>query len=703
MADSAVPPQSEGSDSNAPKRETLRISLPPRPLKPASTKITPRPNISAATTLPINPSASSQGMATPTMNPAWSTAVTKPIATLSRPPSGAIPKLPPKPPALASLPPKPSAPPMTGAPPSSKTTPLFPLRSPAQPVTALGASTSAPQSAHPITAVISNPGVEKLAPPAPPSGKGGVESPRVIVANPRAKVYVQSGKIEMPEDVESVPHKSKPPALPVTQNLPTGIAKPAIPAVSLSPAPQSPPISVPSARTPEPLTPQPPLIPAKSAPGQVPPKIGVTEAVGRPLGPDGKIAPVQVKKPTGALRLVDLPVNPASQIVTQAMEPQLPTPPRPPLPVPVAKSEPVPAPTPAVPEAPKPMPPMVPQSAATPPVSSPRKTAAIPPPPPPNTRKLEAQAPAQAPVPPAPQRPSVVTPAQPIVSLASAATTAPVEPAESTQPKKKSSTVMVPPNRISKSVEGTAQPKVPPPPTPASTVLPDKTSVAPPRRTQAMPLAASAVASAVMPKVSAPAPVIPTPAGPVASKPVTPLPSPGVKPPGAVLPVSPVKPGSPAPAPVVPVGSAPAPIKPAAATPAVQPPEGNKKSGTSVVKNAPPKETARITVKPSLPTPGAPRAGVGNISTVKPSGTGTAVVAGAATGMAATPTVKAAGATSPSVPAAKAKAVATPAPVKYQEEEPAGSTTLTTALAGGLAVVTWGTAGLLFASLMQYI
>ena len=36
MADSTP----ESKDPNAPKRETLRISLPPRPLKPASGKIT---------------------------------------------------------------------------------------------------------------------------------------------------------------------------------------------------------------------------------------------------------------------------------------------------------------------------------------------------------------------------------------------------------------------------------------------------------------------------------------------------------------------------------------------------------------------------------------------------------------------------------------------------------------------------------------
>ena len=61
MADTPTP---EGKDPDAPKRETLRISLPPRPLRPATAKITPtpRPNVSGATTLPSVPDGGSTVM-----------------------------------------------------------------------------------------------------------------------------------------------------------------------------------------------------------------------------------------------------------------------------------------------------------------------------------------------------------------------------------------------------------------------------------------------------------------------------------------------------------------------------------------------------------------------------------------------------------------------------------------------------------------
>jgi hypothetical protein len=154
------------------------------------------------------------------------------------------------------------------------------------------------------------------------------------------------------------------------------------------------------------------------------------------------------------------------------------------------------------------------------------------------------------------------------------------------------------------------------------------------------------------------------------------------------------------------------PLKPASSTPAASP-DPSSKSGTSIVKSAPPKETARITVKPNLP-PTAVRAG-GNFPTAKPvvgavpvvaAAAGAAVVAKTvakptsaskpATTIVKTGTTKAAG---PTVkPTAAPAMVATS--TQFQEE---GSTTLTTVLAGVLAVLTWGTAGVLIASYLALI
>jgi hypothetical protein len=150
-------------------------------------------------------------------------------------------------------------------------------------------------------------------------------------------------------------------------------------------------------------------------------------------------------------------------------------------------------------------------------------------------------------------------------------------------------------------------------------------------------------------------------------------------------------------------------LKPAASTPAGVT-EPNSKSGTTIVKSAPPKETARITVKPNLPQ-AAVRAG--NFPTAKPvpGAVPVAVAAGAAVGAAvaakavAKPTVKAADApkpattivktaAAPKVAAASVKPSAATVPVpampaQFQDE---ASTTMTTALAGVLAGLTWGTA-----------
>jgi hypothetical protein len=158
------------------------------------------------------------------------------------------------------------------------------------------------------------------------------------------------------------------------------------------------------------------------------------------------------------------------------------------------------------------------------------------------------------------------------------------------------------------------------------------------------------------------------------------------------------------------------PLKPAAALPGLAP-IPNPKSGTTIVKSAPPKETARITVKPSLPPTATKAAGAGNLPAAKPVAGATVPVAAAAAGaVAGAAAVKATApkAAKPATtivktPATPKVAAATikpstagasvpvaPLPAQYQDE---ASTTLTTALAGVLAVLTWGTAGVLFASL----
>jgi hypothetical protein len=150
--------------------------------------------------------------------------------------------------------------------------------------------------------------------------------------------------------------------------------------------------------------------------------------------------------------------------------------------------------------------------------------------------------------------------------------------------------------------------------------------------------------------------------------------------PGGPLPVKPVVPGSVSP--VKPL--APGTVKPG--SPPLAPVEVSK-SGTSVIKASPPKETARITVKPSLPggTPTVKPAG--NLSTVKPAGSMpvVATAAGAAAVAAAKPGVKAA-APAATIPVAGVK------PMVYQEDP---NTLISTIAAGVGAVLTWGTAAIL--------
>jgi len=161
------------------------------------------------------------------------------------------------------------------------------------------------------------------------------------------------------------------------------------------------------------------------------------------------------------------------------------------------------------------------------------------------------------------------------------------------------------------------------------------------------------------------------------------------------------------------------PLKPVSSTPAsISEPSsktGTSKTGTSIVKAAPPKETARITVKPNLPAAAVRVAG--NFPIAKPAAGGLPVVAAAVAAKAvakpafasskpATTIVKTGAAKVASATVKPAAKTAAPAPAvavtstQFQEE---GSTTLTTVLAGVLAVLTWGTAGVLIASYLAWI
>jgi hypothetical protein len=162
------------------------------------------------------------------------------------------------------------------------------------------------------------------------------------------------------------------------------------------------------------------------------------------------------------------------------------------------------------------------------------------------------------------------------------------------------------------------------------------------------------------------------------------------------------------------------PLKPVSATPAASASEPSSKSGTTIVKSAPPKETARITVKPNLPA--SPVRAGGNFPTATPAGGAVPAVATTAAATAVVGTAVAAKAVAKPVASSKpattivkggaAKVVATPTvrstavpvPVmtsaQFHEE---GSTTLTTVLAGVLALLTWGTAGVLIASYLALI
>jgi hypothetical protein len=139
------------------------------------------------------------------------------------------------------------------------------------------------------------------------------------------------------------------------------------------------------------------------------------------------------------------------------------------------------------------------------------------------------------------------------------------------------------------------------------------------------------------------------------------------------------------------------PLKPSASTLAPVP-----ETGASAAKSAPPKETARITVKPNLP-PTAVRAG-GNFPVAKPVAGAVPVAPGAKPpggGKPATTVVKT-GTTKITAAAVKptaARAVAATS-TEFQEEP---STTLTTALAAVLALLTWGTAGVLLISYFDLI
>jgi hypothetical protein len=223
-----------------------------------------------------------------------------------------------------------------------------------------------------------------------------------------------------------------------------------------------------------------------------------------------------------------------------------------------------------------------------------------------------------------------------------------------------------------------------------------------------MPSPGGAAPKPVMP----PAPVLPGAKPAFAAVPPPPAPIlPGAKP---AVPAAPVPPTTPAAATAV--VTPPAPLKPAAAIPSA-PQDINNKTGTSVVKSAPPKETSRITVKPNLPAKpavpgnfaggkpvaaaaavGAAAAGIAGAAIAKPaSKPATTIVKSGTAKINVSPAPKAAVAGTPVAKAATPAATAAPAVVPvpamtYQEE---GSTVLTTSLAGGLAFVTWVTAAVL--------
>jgi hypothetical protein len=102
------------------------------------------------------------------------------------------------------------------------------------------------------------------------------------------------------------------------------------------------------------------------------------------------------------------------------------------------------------------------------------------------------------------------------------------------------------------------------------------------------------------------------------------------------------------------------------------------KSGTAAIKTAPPKETARITVKPSLP-------GTARVAPTVKAATPTAAVAGEPAAMKAGAAAMKAAAPKP--------AGAVPVPAYIPEEEK--STVVSTAVAAALMVATCGTAVIL--------
>jgi hypothetical protein len=139
-------------------------------------------------------------------------------------------------------------------------------------------------------------------------------------------------------------------------------------------------------------------------------------------------------------------------------------------------------------------------------------------------------------------------------------------------------------------------------------------------------------------------------------------------------------------------------MKPAATTPAPTP-AANAKTGTTVVKSAPPKETARITVKPNLPSTVPVTTGNVPVPTVPATPAAPKAVAKAtkpATTIVKTGTTRVSGTTARTAAVAAGGAAAVGAGAMVYEEAP--STVLTTALAGALALFSWGTFGVLLAS-----
>jgi hypothetical protein len=495
MADDVTP----SADPNNQKRETLRVTLPPRPLKPDSTQLS-RPNSGTAATIPLK---SSDRMGAPVSQggtPAWSTAVTQPMQKPARPPTGLVAPTPSQIKQSASL---------TGS--RAKTEPLV-LPTAANPRSLAPSLTSS--SASKTAMLRPGPGFAapvNLPPPLPvgtgrvPTSTGRVPTatgrvnlvpPRVIIANPQAKVFV-SGKTDILGTLDPVQHSSRPPALPATGTLPMitkdTVGMPRRPESGLSETARTPlpelPLAetLPPARVPETLAPQPPLVSpsqTSSAPGFTP-----------PLGLSPAAAPN-----------MPLPIAKSAPIMAPSVRP--PAIPSVPPPVVVSSTAPVAA-TPSV--KPPTLAPLVRRSGMiTPPVSSPTaslpmipRTGTITPPPAPLTPSSSSPgAPTMPPPLTAKKSTPIVPPVEPI--MRKSASLLPPSPAEvksaptavSSDPARKSSVITPPVEPLLRKSARLFQPPLPEPApaTPPAVEATPPQDEAPLRPAAVMPILAAVVA-----------------------------------------------------------------------------------------------------------------------------------------------------------------------------------------------------------------